>query len=182
MDLIAVHTVICAIHCQQTVHLLSLDVVRLCSVLCMFPRIGYFLHIINPLRYLVSGGTMCGFSVAYGESKSWDYCLQAAKKSITNWDACIEARLHGPAHMSIAGSWRRPSQATDSPMCSQWFGFIPPPAIAPQPSAPGANSNPELGTFINAYAKGCFSCPSCSTDQSPDLCSCSPTTTLCGPL
>ena len=142
---------------------------------------GYIRHPLNPNKspyFTRKGGTICGTQFGLGDPTMWDVCLQAGDK-ILDWNACIDAYIHGPAHSSIAGSWRQTGQKTDSLQCAQWFGFI----AAPQSplTFSSKNSPYQLGTFIHPYALGCFSCPKCTQDKDPKDCMCQPKNP-CGPL
>ena len=67
---------------------------------------------------------MCGVDNGYGDKDAWNYCLQST--SVEEWVDCIDPTLHGPAHLSLSGSWRTPQQKNDSEDCSQWFGWLVP--------------------------------------------------------
>jgi hypothetical protein len=94
----------------------------------------------------------------------------------------LDANIHGPAHSSVAGSWRREGQTSDSPYCAQWYGFIPPPTSATtDTNANDPNRRYAYGTFINPYALGCFQCPTCDIDRDPSDCMCK-AKSMCGPI
>ena len=146
---------------------------------------GYMRHPLssNKSPYLTrKGGTVCGFSIGLGDPNMWDYCMGVGEH-ISEWTACVDSNIHGPAHSSIAGSWRREGQAMDSPHCTQWFGYIAPPA---NPTLVNHNMIPryKFGSFVNPYSKGCFYCPTCDDSQSSDNCMCIPKNVdaECGPL
>jgi hypothetical protein len=137
---------------------------------------GYLRHplSLNKSPFLTRrGGHFCGFNISLGEPNMWNKCLRVGD-NIRDWTLCVDQYVHGPAHASIAGSWRRPGQTFDSPYCAQWFGVVPPPSTLP-----------TMGTFIHAAAHDCFDCPECPLDAENSLsnpCMCVPKSSSCGPL
>ena len=146
---------------------------------------GYQRHplSLNKSPYLTRrGGSICGYNIGLGDPQMWNLCLNSGD-SISDWTACVDSRIHGPAHSSIAGSWRRDGQTSDSPFCAQWFGYIAPPVDAKLLNATSDTRYP-FGTFINPYALNCFDCPTCDITQNPNSCICTPhgAKGICGPL
>lgn len=150
---------------------------------------GYVRAPLNPNRSPVITRRMrslCGVHFGLGEPAAWDFC---AGRGPEFWDyqLCIDGSIHGRAHMTIGGSWKRPEQlasgAEDSTDCAQWFGLITN-TITPSDSF----RRRELSSFINAFVAepSCFNCSCCALDASPDDCLCRLTSTSaengCGPL
>ena len=99
------------------------------------------------------------------------------------WTSCIDSKVHGPAHSSIAGSWRRDGQNFDSPNCVQWYGFIGAPQ-SPRVSSFATTVLDEVyryGTFVSPISLNCFSCPTCDKSRNSNDCMCTPRPS-CGPL
>lgn len=139
---------------------------------------GYMRHPLNPNKspYVTrNGGSICGYPLDIGDPIWWDKCLEVGD-SILDWTACVDANVHGMAHSSIAGSWRREGQESDSLDCAQWYGYISPPASAIQ-----TTGNYAFGSFVNPYTLGCFKCPECTLDQDQNSCMCI-SQDKCGPL
>ena len=128
-----------------------------------------------------NGGSMCGFSLGLGQQDSWDQCLNVGD-AIMDWSMCVDSRVHGPAHSSIAGTWRRDGQDHDSPNCAQWYGFIGAPNSVSRMGNLRASSPYPYGTFISPYSAGCFTCPRCQLSDNPSDCMCTPSSSSCGPL
>ena len=137
---------------------------------------------INKSPYVTrNGGSVCGYPMAIGDPTMWDHCLKVGD-SILDWAACVDSKVHGRAHSSIAGSWRRDGQSVDAANCAQWYGVIDPPSSAVwNYNLRGGNSPYPLGTFVSPYALGCFSCPTCELSVNPNSCMCDYATS-CGPL
>ena len=138
---------------------------------------------INKSPYMTrKGGAICGYSIGLGDPNMWNMCLNVGG-SISDWTACVDSNIHGPAHSSIAGSWRSETQKYDSPYCAQWYGYISPPPTSVLQST-NSNSRYPYGTFINPYARDCFECPTCTMDQEAANCMCVPKDPkgMCGPL
>lgn len=146
---------------------------------------GYLRHplSLNKSPYLTRrGGSICGYQIGLGNPQMWNMCLNSGE-SISDWTACVDANIHGPAHSSVAGSWRRDGQTSDSPYCAQWFGYIAPPSGAILVNRTKDSRYP-FGTFINPYALNCFDCPTCDLTKNPNDCECTPhdPNGICGPL
>ena len=146
---------------------------------------GYMRHPLSPNKspFLTrKGGAMCGYDITLGDAEMWNMCLDVGSK-ISEWTACVDSNIHGPAHSSIAGSWRREDQIEDSPFCSQWYGYIAPPKDAPLINPNGIPRYP-YGSFINPYSINCFDCPNCIEEESSTSCMCIPNNenSECGPL
>ena len=128
------------------------------------------------------GGAVCGYQFGIGDSTSWNQCLQVGD-NIMYWTSCIDSKVHGPAHSSIAGSWRRDGQNFDSPNCVQWYGFIGAPQ-SPRVSSFATTVLDEVyryGTFVSPISLNCFSCPTCDKSRNSNDCMCTPRPS-CGPL
>lgn len=129
------------------------------------------------------GGSVCGYQFGIGDVNSWNQCL-AVGDNIMYWTSCVDSKVHGPAHTSIAGSWRREGQTFDSPDCLQWYGFIgaPPSSKVANNFVTGAmNEVYRYGTFVSPIALNCFSCPTCDKSRNLNDCMCIPRPS-CGPL
>ena len=129
-----------------------------------------------------AGGAICGYQIGLGDPTMWNMCLNVGE-SISDWTACVDSNIHGPAHSSIAGSWRKEGQTSDSSYCAQWYGFIAPPQKAKLVQT-NTNFRYPYGTFINPYALDCFECPTCDLSIDPSKCTCAPKDPnfQCGPL
>jgi Common central domain of tyrosinase len=147
---------------------------------------GYLRHpvSVNKAPYVTrNGGSVCGYPMNLGDPTMWEQCLRVGD-SISDWSLCVDSKVHGPAHSSIAGTWRKDGQDYDSPNCAQWYGFINAPSTAIWNSnlrAGISNTAFPYGTFISPYALGCFSCPTCKQSDNPSDCMCS-SASSCGPL
>ena len=125
---------------------------------------------------------MCGMEIGLGSIPNFDHCLDVGP-NINNYMACLDPSIHGPPHSIVGGSWKRESQLPfqDSPSCSQWYGYIPPPEF------PANYTKPKgwvRGSYIHPVAAGCFTCKKCSNFnyESLDECMCSVNSKRCGPL
>ena len=145
----------------------------------------YMRHPLSPNKSLYltrNGGSTCGFTLGLGDPNKWNECLNVGEH-ISQWTPCVDSNIHGRAHSSISGSWRREGQDHDSPFCAQWYGYIAPPTPS---SLINQNTDPyyQCGTFISPYSMGCFDCPISDDSQGSDTCMCSPANKNlhCGPL
>ena len=149
---------------------------------------GYARSPLNPNKEPVitrNIASLCGINFGFGEPASWDFCA-ARDSNIYDYQLCIDGGIHGRAHMTIGGSWQRPSQILlgqdTSILCAQWYGQI-------LNTVNDVNiTRKGRGSFINAFVAepSCFDCKCCALDQSPDECLCDISTTSralgCGPL
>ena len=111
--------------------------------------------------------SLCDINFGLGEPASWDFCAER-DSDIYDYQLCIDGGIHGRAHMTIGGSWKRQSQELlgrdSSIQCAQWFGQI-------LNTVHGSNITREnRGSFISAFVAepSCFDCNCCALNQSPD--------------
>lgn len=130
--------------------------------------------------------SLCGVDFGLGEPAAWDFCAGRGP-DFWEYQLCIDGSIHGRAHMTVGGSWKRPSQfdnpGDDPGLCAQWYGLI---TNTVTPS--DGFTRKQLGSFINAYVadSSCFDCSCCTLDKPPDECLCRRSTEAanngCGPL
>lgn len=121
---------------------------------------------------------MCGLHIGLASVEYFENCINKGP-NIAQWLKCVDPTIHGRVHSVVGGSFRRSSQTSDSIDCTQWYGYIAPPAFPPGVSKP---DNFVPGSFIHPISAGCFTCKKCELSQSSDSCLCKPKDGLCGPL
>lgn len=121
---------------------------------------------------------MCSSYVGLGDTTAWNSCL--ALDNMMDYCKCIDPTLHSPLHSGVGGSWQVQSTSSSTTSCAQWYGYISPPNTE-------TLIQQEIGSFINPYSAGCFTCPTpCDSSERENLdvneCMCTPNSPRCGPL
>lgn len=113
---------------------------------------------------------------ANNNQNNWNLCLSAGEgNDINTYINCVNPNLHGPTHMMVAGTWRRPGQSNDYSDCAQWFSVI---QVRSKPSCSAQeNLNDDCSADsskinIQGFAAGCFQCPQCEISDEIDNCMC----------
>ena len=117
------------------------------------------------------GGTFCGELMTFdlqALKDYWNICLSVGE-DIKKYMECVDPHLHGPSHLTVAGTWRRPSQKVDSNKCAQWFSAM---HSSVKARCDGSDDCDISTAIIQGYAADCFHCHHCDMSNAVDNCMC----------